>query len=247
MFGMAAGLALVLASPGAAVAGSGYAAHSVPAIRTTPVGHISYSANWAGYVASGTNGAFDQVSATWVVPALTCSSGQTSYSASWVGLDGWNSSTVEQTGTDANCRNGTPTYDAWYEAFPKLPTVCPFAVAQGDTVTASVTFAGGRFTVSLVDGTSSCGTTFLLRRAQRSSAEVIVEAPSSNHSFRGILPLADFQTASFGGATVDGESLAATSPIEVVMTTTGTSAGTVKADPEDSLNGASFSVTWFHA
>jgi hypothetical protein len=220
---------------------------SSPVIGRTHVNHLAYTANWAGYVAIGGASAFDQASASWTVPSLTCPAGQSSYSSFWVGLDGWTSTTVEQTGTEADCRNGTPTYYAWYGAFPKRATVCPFAVSGGDTISASVDFSAGRFTLSLTDAANACGTSFSLRRAQRSSAEAIAEAPSSSHSSTGILPLADFGTAQFTGAEANSAALAGAGPTEVIMTSTGTSTGTVRADPENSLSGGSFSVTWKHA
>ena len=219
---------------------------SSPVIGRTQVGAQAYSANWAGYVATGGTGAFNGASASWTVPSLTCSPGQSSAAAYWVGLDGWTSSTVEQTGTEADCRNGTATYYAWYEVYPKLTTVCPFTVSAGDAILAAVVFSGGRFTVSLTDGASQCGTSFSLRRAQRSSAEVIVEAPASNHSFTGILPLADFGTANFTNAEANSAALGNASPTEVIMTSTGAATGTVKADPGP-LRSGSFSVSWKHA
>jgi hypothetical protein len=40
------------------------------------------------------------------------------YAAFWVGLDGYSSSTVEQTGTDSDCVGKNPSYYAWYEFYP---------------------------------------------------------------------------------------------------------------------------------
>src|SRR3954452_22827871 len=51
--------------------------------------------NWGGYVATGAT--FTSVSATWTEPTATCNSGNDLY-APWVGIDGYSSSTVEQTG-----------------------------------------------------------------------------------------------------------------------------------------------------
>jgi hypothetical protein len=250
--GLGAATLLVMSWSLAVMAPAGAAASvsvpgSSPVIGASSVNHQDYSANWSGYVATG--GTYNHVSASWTVPDLTghCPAGQSSFASQFVGLDGFNSSTVEQTGTDAVCQNGTATYFAWFEVYPKQTTVCSFTVSKLDSISASVDFNNGSFTVSLTDGANQCGTTFVLRRAQRSSAEVIVEAPSSNHSFKGILPLADFGTVSFTGAQVNASTLAAATPSEVIMTTTGQSTGTVKADPEDSLSDGSFSVTWKHA
>ena len=98
-------------------------AHSHPIIRThtssvsTPFGirNTVESTNWAGYAVTGAG--VSDVVGTWVVPSLTCSL-QTTYVAIWVGIDGYSSSTVEQTGTLAYCYFGTAYYYAWYEFYP---------------------------------------------------------------------------------------------------------------------------------
>ena len=201
----------------------------------------STSTNWSGYAATGST--YYSVSASWTQPAVTCAAGETSYSSFWAGLDGDISRTVEQTGTDSDCVNGTPTYYAWYEMYPKLSGRIAIPVAAGDEISASVTATpDGSFTLTLsVNGTSQT-ITGSNRHAALSSAEVITEAPSSNHGPRGTLGLADFGTVSFSGVTVDGVAFSAVSPVEITMV----SGATVKAQPS-ALNDGSFSVTWEHA
>ena len=60
------------------------------------------SLNWAGYAAttSGSN-AFSNVSGDWTIPTVSTAGGSNSAVAFWVGLDGFNSSTVEQIGVAA--------------------------------------------------------------------------------------------------------------------------------------------------
>src|ERR1700761_8860067 len=82
------------------------------------------STNWSGYVLTGGSGAFSSVSSSWTEPAATCSSG-TQYAAFWVGLDGYNSDSVEQTGSDSDCSGGTPDYYGWYEMYPADPGYFP--------------------------------------------------------------------------------------------------------------------------
>src|SRR3974390_1438796 len=56
----------------------------------------SSSENWSGYAALGNNGAFNTVNSTWTQPSLNCPAvPENSYSAYWVGLDGFNDQTVE--------------------------------------------------------------------------------------------------------------------------------------------------------
>ena len=78
----------------------------------------SQSTNWSGYAVTG--GTFTDVKGSWVVPTVT-SSGTNSYSSTWVGIDGFSSSTVEQTGTDSDFVNGHAQYYAWYEMYPHHP------------------------------------------------------------------------------------------------------------------------------
>ena len=80
------------------------------------------SSNWSGDVAetSLSNPQSDSVSAvsgTWTVPTATGTG--TEYSSVWVGIDGYNSSSVEQLGTDSDVVNGVAQYYVWYEMYPQ--------------------------------------------------------------------------------------------------------------------------------
>lgn len=200
------------------------------------------STNWAGYAATG--GPFTKVSAKWNEPSVTCGSSNT-YSVFWVGLDGFNSSTVEQTGSAGFCEGGSPVYFAWYEVFPKEPIIqINKPVKAGDAFSASATaVTGTSFKLVISDSTQkwTFKTTQTLSGAQLSSAEVIAEAPSNQN---GVLPLADFGTVHFTASMVDKKSLGSFSPTEIVMVT---SSGTVKAQPSALSGGTAFSVTWKHS
>ena len=54
------------------------------------------SGNWSGYAATG--GRFSSVSGSWTVPIVTCPADTTTYSSQWIGIDGYESDTVEQDG-----------------------------------------------------------------------------------------------------------------------------------------------------
>jgi len=200
----------------------------------------STSTNWSGYAVTG--GRYTRVSAAWTEPKATCSG--TAYSSFWVGLDGDTSNTVEQTGTDADCSGSTPQYYAWYEMYPKFPVNLGGKVAPGDKLSASVTTNGsGSFTLTITDSTQGWTNTKTarLKSAKLESAEVIAEAPSSSG---GVLPLANFGTVSFTGATVNGNVLTSgTSGLDAITMQSGS---TVKAQPGTISNG-SFSVTWKHS
>jgi hypothetical protein len=229
----------VLVIAAAVSASAGGAAPSLQHGRMHRISN-STSTNWSGYAVTGSR--FTSVSASWTEPTVTCSG--TAYSSFWVGLDGDTSGTVEQTGTDADCSGSTPQYYAWYEMYPKFPVNLPGAVRPGDKLSASVTTNGsGSFTLTITDSTQGWKNTTnaRLKSAKLASAEVIAEAPSSSG---GVLPLANFGTVSFSGATANGKVLTSSTPnIDPITMASGS---TVKAQPSSISNGA-FSVTWKHS
>ena len=197
------------------------------------------STNWAGYAADGSSGAFTSVTTTFTQPAVSCSSGD-QYSSFWVGLDGYSSSSVEQTGTEADCVGSTAEYSAWYEMYPANPVTYSNTVKAGDTIVEKVTYEGSNsYQLYLADTTRGWShTTTKTGSYDRSSAEVIAEAPYSG----GVLPLANFGTVTFKSSTVNGSTLSSASPVSINMTT---SSGTVKAST-GSLSGGTFAITWKH-
>jgi hypothetical protein len=223
----------------AALSATGGAASS---IRHAPNHKItnSTSTNWSGYAVTG--GHFTNVSASWTEPSVSCSG--TAYSSFWVGLDGDTSNTVEQTGTDADCSGSTPQYYAWYEMYPKFPVNLRGTVRPNDKLTATVSTDGrGGFTLTISDTTQGWTNTTnaRLKSAKLASAEVIAEAPSSSG---GVLPLANFGTVGFSGASANGVTLTSSTPnIDPITMQSGS---TVKAQPGSISNGA-FSVTWKHS
>src|ERR1700761_1678583 len=122
MLTLLAGLAV--ATTGSASAGTmgfrpGGPVHLIGSAAAVPnagggITHQAESTNWSGYAA--TTGTYTSVSASWTEPAGTCTSGD-QWSSFWVGLDGYNSNSVEQTGSDVDCSGATPTYYAWYEIY----------------------------------------------------------------------------------------------------------------------------------
>jgi Peptidase A4 family len=215
------------------------------------------STNWSGYAVASSVDSVTAASGSWNVASATCPSASTSYSSSWVGIDGFNDSTVEQIGTDSDCQTGSAAYYAWYEFYPSPSQVIgDFPVSPGDSISASVTFSGKTFTVSIVDETTGGSYTASSRvaGAQRSSAEWIVEAPSPS-SGGGILPLANFGTEYLGGdytgvpstnyATVNGTSapLGSFGASIQSITMVSSSGGAPEAEPSSiSSDGTSFYV-----
>lgn len=189
----------------------------------------SESYNWSGYAVTGTNGSVTDVKSSWVVPSVasTCAGVPDGYAAFWTGIDGWNSNTVEQIGTDSDCvslngeQTATPTYYAWFEFYPQdayligsytsSGTCESDCVAPGDTITAEVKFSGSttsgfrhrsgsQFTVTITDETQgwSFTTTSNVPGAKQSSAEWIAETPYGCNTSSGFCQLSDFGTADYG-------------------------------------------------
>lgn len=162
------------------------------------------STNWSGYSVTGPNGSVTEVSGSWIVPAVTCPTTTSQYSSFWVGIDGFNSNTVEQTGTDSDCSGTTPRYYAWFEFYPKSSYLITAAgigpITPGIVISADVKYNGaGSYTLTLINHGPG-GKTFTLTQnanGANSSAEWIAEAPSSG----GVLTIANFGTAFFTNST----------------------------------------------
>lgn len=138
------------------------------------------SSNWSGYAALGTR--FQSASGTWTQPAANCSSvspHQYAIAAFWVGLDGFESNAVEQTGTESDCVGDKPLYRAWYELYPERSFTLGGKVEPGDVLHADVT----QETLTLEDTTQkwTAKEQFLPGSLGFSSAEWIAEAPAKNH------------------------------------------------------------------
>ena len=208
-----------------------------------PLAHPVSSSNWSGYAASG--GRYTKVSAHWVEPKGMCSGTiGSAYSSFWVGLDGYGSSTVEQTGSEVDCSGTSAQYYSWYEMYPSYPVNFGNKVRPGDRFTGSVTYhGGGHYTLVLADTTRGWRHAIqaTLTGAGNSSAEVIAEAPSST---LGVLPLADFGTVRFTGAQVDGRYIGHFHPAKIVMTN---SSGQAKDRISGLGRGGKFSATWLRS
>ncbi|MBS0655785.1 MAG: hypothetical protein JSR46_08410, partial [Verrucomicrobia bacterium] len=216
------------------------------------------SLNWSGYAAATsltkpTTGSVSYVTGTWVVPKLTATPNN-SYSAAWVGIDGYSSSTVEQLGSESDWINGKQQNYVWFEMYPQgAYEIVGFPINIGDTMAAEVTYVGrNTFELSIYNITKRSyfvvpSSYTKAANAKRSSAEWIVEAPSEGSS---VLPLADFGSIKFSGcqATISGKTgTIGNSSWKDDPLTMATQSGIVKDVPSVlTSNGASFIVTWDH-
>jgi Peptidase A4 family len=197
--------------------------------------------NWGGYAASGSG--FTSVSASWTEPSASCNSSNDLY-APWVGIDGYGTSTVEQTGVASSCSSssGSATDQAWYEMYPANPvylSTSSYPVAAGNAISASVTYIGSNeYTLKLTNSTRGWTYTITktLSSAKRESAEVIIESPTGDYP--------DFGTLNFTSATVNGQDLGAFSPVAMDPSYNGITEAHTSAL---SAGGTAFSDTWQHA
>ncbi|HMD53122.1 MAG TPA: G1 family glutamic endopeptidase, partial [Phycisphaerae bacterium] len=193
---VAAGLSAVFFAPR-----TGFSA-DLPAATTVT------STNWAGYADLASTGqTFSDVSGEWVVPTIIPSTG--AYTAIWVGLDGFNSSTVEQTGIGSYVSGGVTQYYAWYEMYPQNEVPISMTIQPGNLMYADASYTGFitfgktkeyqyKLTIDdLTTGDNYSTNQTTTSHDARSSAEWIAESPSS---YSGILPLANFGSVTFTNA-----------------------------------------------
>jgi hypothetical protein len=172
--------------------------HSIKAVTA------SASFNWSGYADTASKAqTFTKVSGSWTAPSVTCNA-EDQITSGWVGLDGFNSSTVEQLGTLAQCFEGTPIYFTWYEMFPGGLTEVGTALKPGDKITASVTRTGTSYALKLTDATTpgnniSVTKTCALATCKDTSAEWISERPSFSI---GIVPQVKYNAFKITGGSV---------------------------------------------
>jgi hypothetical protein len=218
---------------------------------------ISRSLNWGGY-ASLTNlthptiGSVSGVRGVWKVPSIRPSA-NTSYSACWVGIDGYSNETVEQIGTAQAWVNGHSVYYAWFSMYPGPSyEILGFPVNPKDRIKAEVSYVGNNVFEMVIKNLSR-GVYFVvpssyttLAGVQRTSAEWIVEAPS----LVTILPLTHFSPVPFSHCvtTIKGSSGKIDSRrwknSRIIMVTEN---GAVKAKPSTlSHSGKKFTVKWHH-
>jgi hypothetical protein len=160
---------------------------------------ISESTNWSGYAAYGTT--FTSAQGSWIQPAVNCASANKHHytlAAFWVGLDGYEDHTVEQTGTEADCVGGTPIYGAWWELYPKSSIAIAEPVEPGNQMQARVT--QDELVLENITKGWKVKESYLPGSLAFSSAEWIAEAPARN-------ALSSFGSVHFSGASTSSEAL----------------------------------------
>jgi hypothetical protein len=207
------------------------------------------TANWSGYADTATKAqTFTKVSGSWTTPSVTCNA-EDQITSNWVGLDGFNSSTVEQLGTISWCFQGKPIYFTWFEMSPNGATEVGTTLQPGDKIAASVTRSGTTYTLKLTDSTHPANSftrtgTCALTKCLDTSAEWISERPSFSI---GVVPQAHYNAFKItnGSQTSNGNAgTIGTGPgvnaISMFDATSTYKLGTVSV----LTGGNSFSTTW---
>jgi hypothetical protein len=188
-----------------------------------PLAGFSGDSNWGGYIAQGSN--LTDISGSWTMPEVTCNSSNDLY-APWIGIDGYGTQTVEQTGVQVDCSSGSPVYSGWYEMYPAGPQYFNEPVDAGDAFTASVVDSGGgSYSLKLSDTTKGWSkTTQQSLNGDDASAEAVIESPTGSYP--------SFDEQDFSGITVDGKSFDSYGP------------QAIDSGPytETALDGGSFSI-----
>ncbi|HEY1617020.1 MAG TPA: G1 family glutamic endopeptidase [Streptosporangiaceae bacterium] len=224
------------------------AAHAAVTNGTTKTG----SFNWSGYATtSTTQQAYSRVSGKWVTPKISCPSKEDMLTSEWVGIDGFNTGTVEQDGSLDWCFRGKATYFTWYEMYPAGTIEVGRSLRPGDHITAVVSRSGTSYTLKVTDSKhhgssftkhSSCAAATCLDE----SAEWIAERPEFSI---GMAPLGDFHswTLTSGTQTRSGKygkiSEAGNDKIEMIDATDSYDLATTS-----SLSGGNkFKVSWHNS
>lgn len=181
------------------------------ATAPTPTGLTSF--DWGGYVAvsnfANPRNVVTAINGSWYVPTVAATLADT-YSAAWIGIGGFDDSTLIQTGTEQDSIGGQTFYSAWYELLPNdSVTIDSINVSPGDLMSASISLidsASNTWRITITGNTSR--TAFSQDFAYGSSqlsAEWIVERPMVNNSTAA---LAMFSSITFtnAAATVNGSS-----------------------------------------
>ena len=221
---------------------------------------ISYNTIWTGYAVTGTD--FTYVHGSWTVAPVDCTKTPNTDSSEWVGIDGWSSDTVEQTGTDADCNGKAPSYYVWYEFYPLNTIVIrTVSITPGEKFSASVTYDGNEeYTVEITNETTneSFSKEVKFNGAQgsgappRNSAEWIMEMDGNKLSDFGVDDFGELYTGVSGGIDTATASTGSgvindfgTAVQESISTQNGKKSGTVTSAPSVlASDGSSFKVKW---
>jgi len=161
--------------------------------------NVSSSTNWSGYVCmtdltTPQTNSVEEVHGSWDIPNILKAPDH-SFCSIWVGIDGFQGSTMEQIGTAHEVINGVQINYAWFSMFPNQSIkINNFKINTNDSISASVVYIGNKtFSLKITNNTTHEFRILPLKRsnnALRNSAEWIVEGNSN-------ITLASFDSINF--------------------------------------------------
>ncbi|MBV9847104.1 MAG: hypothetical protein JOZ47_18855 [Kutzneria sp.] len=182
--------------------------HGVGRAHLAPAASGADGGNWSGYVATGSG--FTTVRTTSAVPTATCNSTNDLY-AMWVGIDGYGSQSVEQTGIVTDCSSGRPVYRGFHQMYPDPPVYYNDPISGGDSFRAWVVRTGTTYTLTLFNDTKGWKESVdKAYQGANASAEVILESPTQSYP--------NFGKATFVGTVFNDAGLAAYHPVALDAT-----------------------------
>lgn len=212
----------------------------------------TYSTNWSGYVAKGN---FAMVQGDFIQPTINPSNPSYTHESTWVGLGGYSSNKLVQTGTAMNTYNGTNNYYAWYEYLGTSGSVpeirfTNITINPGDEIHTYCSFQGANDLFNAYVANNSNGTSQSVLVSlpasvyfDSSTAEFINEHPSWNVTDNG---LTNYGTTKWKNCQIykmtnSWVNLGSTTYDLVTMT----NSSQIKAKPSG-LNGQTFTSTWYN-
>jgi hypothetical protein len=216
------------------------------------------STAWAGYVDAGET--FTSVSASWVQPAQRCNpkhtQGETRVAQFVVGLDGWSDvQHTEEAGTRAICSSGSAVYATWYEMYPSGGGNYGGEISAGDQITASVSYNGTDFVLSVTDAQNSAASFSETEPCpsnggpcDRASAQVVASREFAAGSTGSFSDLAHFERWQPRDITVsDGPTTGGITSFDSDQVTMVDTKGDTMAEPTPLGSVGGFGVRWVKA
>jgi hypothetical protein len=215
-----------------AAASTGHAANKTHHVTYGNIPRDFKTSSWGGYVATGSSGTFTSVTASWIEPKVSCDNDNALY-APWVGIDGYENQTVEQTGVQTYCGTGKPVDAAWYEMYPASAVYYSNKIKAGDSITATVTSSGSSFTLTISDTTRGWTQTATQSTdgAEHATAEAVIESPTEDYP--------DISRVNFTGVEFNGVPL---DTFSLLKFSTDSGSGTTVYHPTKITDGDDFSM-----
>jgi hypothetical protein len=216
----------------------------VPTISTSSSG---YSSAWVGIGGVSGTGNLIQTGTDQDCTTGTTTAGELKYH----GLEAKPTNSGKGGGSGGGSKSCTPTYYAWYEAYPAPEVkIANFVVTPGDVITASVTKSNENWVITINDITAqeTFTTTVSNFTPDQTTAEVIMERPALCFVTCKLTNLANFGQIQFTNATATSsttntfDNILSDAPITMVN-----NSFKLLASPSPITNPGTFTDTWYRS